>query len=51
MDENITEKESAEPADVRQVSEGEGGKGNNKSGDATVGGRVRILVSVDVLYR
>ncbi len=26
MDENITEKESAEPSDVQQVSDGEGGK-------------------------
>ncbi len=50
MDENITEKESAEPSDVQQVSDGEGGKGNKKSGDAKIGLTLRILVSAYVLY-
>ena len=50
MDENITEKESAEPSDVQQVSDGEGGKGNKKSGDTKIGLTLRILVSAYVLY-
>lgn len=50
MDENITEKESAEPSDVQQVSDGEGGKGNKKSDDTKIGLTLRILVSAYVLY-
>ena len=50
MDENITEKESAEPSDVQQVSDGEGGKGNKKSGYTKIGLALRILVSAYVLY-
>lgn len=50
MDENITEKESAEPSDVQQVSDGEGGKGIKKSGDTKIGLTLRILVSAYVLY-
>ncbi len=50
MDENITEKESAEPSDVQQASGGEGGKGNKRTGDTKIGLTLRILVSVYVLY-
>lgn len=50
MDENVTEKENAELSNVQQVSDGEGGKGNKKSGDTKIGLTLRILVSAYVLY-
>jgi len=50
LDENITEKKSAEPSDIQQASDGEVGKENKKGGDTKIGLTLRILVSAYVLY-